>query len=114
MMSTKEKISLKRADYPEQVGVSSKEIEAFIEDCKENNIEVHSIMVMSKGEVAFESWAAPYSPDIPHAMYSVSKTFTSAAIDSALPLPSTIKTAGVSVAQARSYADARAVIAMPS
>ena len=80
MPSTKEKISLKRADYPEQVGVPSKEIEAFIEDCKENNIEVHSLMIMSKGEVAFESWAAPYSPEIPHAMYSVSKTFTSAAI----------------------------------
>ena len=54
MMSTKEKISLKRADYPEQAGVSSKEIEAFIEDCKENNIEVHSLMIMSKGEVAFD------------------------------------------------------------
>ena len=30
MPSTKEKISLKRADYPEQVGVSSKEIEERI------------------------------------------------------------------------------------
>ncbi len=74
------KISLERADYPEQVGVSSKEIEALIADFKENNIEVHSLMIMSQGNVAFESWAEPYSPDFPHAMYSVSKTVTSAAI----------------------------------
>ena len=64
-MSTNEgkKISLKRADYPEQVGVSSKEIEALIADFKENNIEVHSFMIMSQGKVAFETWAEPYSPD---------------------------------------------------
>ncbi len=81
-MSTNEgkKISLKRADYPEQVGVSSKEIEALIADFKENNIEVHSFMIMSQGKVAFETWAEPYSPDLPHAMYSVSKTVTSIAI----------------------------------
>ncbi len=76
----KEKIRLERADYPEQVGVSSKEMEALIADFKQNNIEIHSIMVMNHGKVAFETWANPYSPDIPHAMYSVSKTFTSAAI----------------------------------
>ena len=75
-----EKIRLERAAYPEKVGVSSKEIEALIADFKENNIEIHSIMIMSEGKVAFESWASPYSPDIPHAMYSVSKTITSAAI----------------------------------
>ena len=79
-----EKIRLERAAYPEKVGVSSKEIEALIADFKENNIEVHSIMIMSEGKVAFESWAAPYSPDIPHAMYSVSKTVTSAAIGFAI------------------------------
>ena len=60
--------------------MSSKEMEALIADFKQNNIEVHSIMVMNHGKVAFETWADPYSPDIPHAMYSVSKTFTSAAI----------------------------------
>ncbi len=75
-----DKIRLERAQYPEQVGVSSKEIAALIEDFKENNIEVHSIMIMSQGKVAFESWAYPYSPDHPHAMYSVSKTVTSAAV----------------------------------
>ncbi len=74
------KVSLKRASYPEKIGVSSKAVEALIDDFKENNVEVHSIMILSQGKVAFESWAEPYAPELPHAMYSVSKTFTSAAI----------------------------------
>lgn len=78
------KISLKRAAYPEKVGVSSKAIEALIADFKENDVEIHSIMILSQGKVAFESWAEPYSEELPHAMYSVSKTFTSAAIGFAI------------------------------
>ncbi len=80
MVKSEEKIRLERADYPEQVGVSSKEIEALIADFKENNIEVHSFMIMRDGKVAFETWAEPYSPELPHAMYSVSKSVTATAI----------------------------------
>ena len=78
-MLTAEKISLPRADFPEQVGVSSLDIADYIRDCKEHNIEVHSIMVIRDGKVAFETWRKPYSPDMPHAMYSVSKSVTSIA-----------------------------------
>ncbi|MCR5484064.1 MAG: beta-lactamase family protein, partial [Clostridiales bacterium] len=78
-MAVKEKISLPRADYPEQVGVSSKEILAFIKDAEESNIEVHSIMVLRHGKVAFETWRDPYGPEIPHTIYSISKSFTSVA-----------------------------------
>ena len=83
-MENKRKISLERADYPEQVGVSSKEIAELIKDFKENDIEVHSIMILREGKVAFETWADPYAPDTPHAMYSVSKSFTSAAVGFAI------------------------------
>ena len=83
-MDVKEKVSLIRADYPEQVGVSSKEIAALIDDFKENEIEVHSIMIMRDNKVAFESWAEPYAPEHPHAMYSVSKSFTSTTIGFAI------------------------------
>lgn len=79
-LNENKKISLERADYPEQVGVSSREVAELIKDFKESNIEVHSIMILRHGKVAFESWADPYAPDIPHAMYSVSKSFTSAAV----------------------------------
>lgn len=84
MTVTDKKIKLKRASYPEKAGVSSREIEALINEFKEKNIEVHSIMIMRNGKVAFESWAAPYSADIPHSMYSVSKTVTCTAIGFAI------------------------------
>jgi CubicO group peptidase (beta-lactamase class C family) len=83
-MEVKEKIRLERADYPEQIGVSSKEVAALIEDFKNMGVEVHSIMILRDGKVAFESWADPYSPDTPHAMYSVSKSFTATAIGFAI------------------------------
>lgn len=79
-MEGNRKIILARADYPEQVGVSSKELDELIKDFKESEIEVHSLMILRGGKVAFESWAEPYSPELPHAMYSVSKSFTSAAV----------------------------------
>ena len=81
-MTTQEKkaIKLRRAAYPEKVGVSSKAIEELLADFKENDVEVHSLMIMSQGKVAFETWAEPYGPEHPHMMYSVSKTVTSCAV----------------------------------
>lgn len=71
--------SIPRADYPEQVGVSSVDIAEFIKDLKDSGIEAHSIMIIRDGKVAYETWRKPYSPDMPHAMYSVSKSMTSIA-----------------------------------
>lgn len=83
-MQTQDKLRLDRADYPEQVGISSKEIANLISDFKEHNIEVHSIMIIRGGKVAYETWAAPYAPEYPHMMYSVSKSFTSTAVGFAI------------------------------
>ncbi len=73
-------ISIERAAYPEKAGVSSRAIADFIDDLKENGIETHSLMFIRHGKVAFECWAKPYGPDIPHAMYSISKSVTSTAV----------------------------------
>ena len=69
--------ALPRADFPEQVGVSSKAISELLDDFERSGIELHSIMILRHGKVAFETWRDPYAPDIPHTMYSVSKSFTS-------------------------------------
>ncbi|MEI6577994.1 MAG: serine hydrolase [Eubacteriales bacterium] len=79
-MADIEKITLSRAAFPEEVGVSSQGVAEFIEDLHANNIEMHSIMILRHGKVAFECWREPYGPDIPHTMYSVSKSITSTAI----------------------------------
>lgn len=68
-----------RADRPEDVGVSSAGIADFIRCCEENGIENHSLMIIRHGKVAYEAWRAPYRADIPHTMYSVSKSITATA-----------------------------------
>ncbi|MBQ4338968.1 MAG: serine hydrolase [Clostridia bacterium] len=79
-MAVKDKYAIPRARFPEQVGVDSKEIKALIEDFEENEIEVHSMMILRHGKVAYEGWRNPYSPESPHTMYSVSKSFVGIAM----------------------------------
>lgn len=74
------KISIPRASRPEDAGVSSRAIAAFLDDIEQNNVNVHSFMVIRHGLVAAECWRAPFTAERPHAMYSVSKTVTSTAI----------------------------------
>ncbi len=79
-MAVKEKISIERAKTAESVGVSSKEVQAFIDHCMKENKELHSVMVIRHGKVACEAYRDPYGPEHKHMMYSVSKSFTSTAV----------------------------------
>jgi len=76
--------ALLRAEFPEQVGIDSKEIESLIKDYYDSGIELHSLLLLRHGKVAYEGYAAPFGKDIPHAMYSVSKSITSTAIGFAI------------------------------
>ena len=78
------KIKLDRALSPEDVGVSSKAIEELLEEYKKSGVEIHSLMILRHGKVAYESWAFPFCPEMPHIMYSVSKSFTSIAVGFAI------------------------------
>ena len=83
-MSATETISIPRAKTPESVGVDSKEVRAFIDQCMELKKELHSVIVLRHGQVAVEVYRDPYGPDHAHAMYSVSKSVTSTAIGFAI------------------------------
>lgn len=72
--------ALKRAKSPGAAGVSPAAIAALIDDFNQNDVEVHSLMILRGGKVAYEDWAEPYAPDIPHTMYSVSKSVTATAV----------------------------------
>ncbi len=74
-----EKYSLERAKCPEEVGVSSAQVVEFLRDMKENKLEFHSFMVIRNGKVACELYRAPFNKEIPHSVYSVSKTVTAIA-----------------------------------
>ena len=79
-MAVRKSKIIPRAKFPEQVGIDSHEIKALIDDFDRSGIEVHSMMLMRKGKVAFEAYRHPFNPQTPHVMYSVSKSFTSIAI----------------------------------
>ena len=51
---------------------------------KPDSISLHSIMILKNGEVVYEKWFNDYTPEKPHAMFSVSKTFTATAVGLAI------------------------------
>src|SRR5918992_3403759 len=66
---------------PTAEGVSAAGIEAFVDAIEAAPaIALHSLMILRHGRVVAEGWWAPYRPDDVHLLYSVSKSFTSAAL----------------------------------
>ncbi|MEW4490397.1 serine hydrolase [Thalassoglobus sp. JC818] len=65
---------------PESQGVSSKGVLEFIETADREVDSMHSFMLVRNGYVVAEAWWAPESPDKPHVLWSLSKSFTSTAI----------------------------------
>jgi len=64
---------------PEAQGASSEGILAFIDGVEAAGLELHSLMVLRRGAVVAEGWWTPYGPDVPHVLYSLSKSFASTA-----------------------------------
>lgn len=65
---------------PESVGIPSSAIMETLENLRTCGAEVHSFMLLRYGKLCAEGWYRPYAPDIPHIMFSFSKSFTSTAI----------------------------------
>lgn len=64
---------------PEKKGISSKTlVRLLIELIKLDSL--NSLMILRNGKVWLECWWKPYAPDIPHILFSLSKSFTSVAI----------------------------------
>ena len=64
---------------PESVGIPSSALIRLIAELKKLD-SLNSIMVLRHGHVCAEGWWKPYSPDIPHILFSLSKSFTSVAV----------------------------------
>jgi CubicO group peptidase (beta-lactamase class C family) len=69
---------------PEGQGVSSSAIRAFVEAADQNINAMHSFMLLRHGHVVAEGWWSPYDAETPHALYSLSKSFTSTAVGLAI------------------------------
>jgi CubicO group peptidase (beta-lactamase class C family) len=65
---------------PEAQGVSSAAVLAFVEVADTSIDSLHSVMLLRHGHVVAEGWWAPYDARTPHALYSLSKSFTATAV----------------------------------
>ncbi len=73
-----------RETQPNNIGINSSVIQKMAEEMVLCGIDVHSMMVLKDGKVACEGYSAPFTKDIPHMMYSVSKSFLATAYGLAL------------------------------
>lgn len=65
---------------PESQGIPSAAVSALVDRLQAEGDMAHGYMLIRHGKVVAEGWWAPYGPEIPHALHSISKAFTSMAI----------------------------------
>ena len=76
--------SIKRAQTPESAGIDSSVIVKMTEEMSYRGISIHSLMILRDNRVACEAWSKPLSPEMPHMVYSISKSFLATAYGFAL------------------------------
>ena len=67
--------TLERAT-PESVGISSNTILELVDELERTGQNAHSLMVVRHGRVAAEAWWAPMGPQVPHELFSLTRSFT--------------------------------------
>ncbi len=65
---------------PEAQGISSASVLKFVEAVEQHDLGLQSMQLLRHGHVVAEGWWQPYAPDVPHMLFSVSKSFTSTAV----------------------------------
>lgn len=65
--------------FPEKEGIPSAVLLDMLTELEKLD-SLHSIMLLRHGKVCMEGWWHPYSPEIPHILFSLSKSFVSAAV----------------------------------
>lgn len=76
-------LSLPRSS-PEQQGISSADLLAFVEAADKEIDTMNSFMLLRHGHVVAEGWWTPYDRETPHILFSLSKSFTSTAVGLAI------------------------------
>ncbi len=69
---------------PESVGIPSQAVERFMDAITQRSVSLHSFMLLRHGRIAAQCYYAPYTHDRRHRIYSMSKSFTSAAVGIAI------------------------------
>lgn len=69
----------KTAQTPEEAGISSAGLLKYLDEVAASGLEHHSILVLRRGMLACRMNFAPYDDQTPHVLFSLSKSFASAA-----------------------------------
>lgn len=65
---------------PEEVGISSKNIESYIRLLESKHLATHNLILARGNQIFFEQYWKPFTSDFQHRMYSVSKSFVALAV----------------------------------
>lgn len=65
---------------PEATGVPSGAVQKFLKRLADKQVSLHSVLMIRHGRMFAEGYYAPFTKDSMHRMYSISKSFVSAAI----------------------------------
>jgi len=65
---------------PGKLGIPPKAISDFIDDVNARELGLHSFILLRHGQIASQAWWKPYDENLPHQLYSLSKSFTSTAV----------------------------------
>ena len=80
----RERLSSFTSSSPENHGLSSGALSRFFDQIEQNRLQVNSFILLQDGQITTQMWRAPYRPDCPQLLYSLSKSFTSIAVGIAL------------------------------
>ena len=69
---------------PAEQGVDARGLLGFVAALDEKVEGMHGVVVVRHGKVVAEGWWKPYAAETPHALYSLSKSFTSTAVGLAI------------------------------
>ena len=65
---------------PVKTGIHSHSIIRFLNELELRGMELHSLLISAHGKLIFEGYWAPYRPDIPHILHSLTKVYTNTAV----------------------------------
>ena len=69
---------------PEAQGIASEAILAFLDGVEQAELGLHGLILVRHGQAVAKGWWAPYAADLPHMLFSLSKSFTSTAVGMAV------------------------------
>ncbi len=65
---------------PEELGIRSGDIMAYLDDLEASDTEMHGLIIMRHGKLCAQGWWAPFGPGIRHGLQSHTKTYAATAV----------------------------------